>query len=63
MILYLAVTADKYELPICVEDTMAGLAKKLGLSGGCVRSSLCKNRSGKVRGFAFRKIDVDVEEE
>lgn len=40
--LYMAVTADKYELPIYVEDRMVSLAKKLGRKPDSVSSCLTR---------------------
>lgn len=36
--LYLATTDDKYELPVAVSDTPAGLAQMLGVSKGGILS-------------------------
>ena len=36
--LWLAVTADEYELPLAVEDTAAALARRLGVSENTVRT-------------------------
>ena len=35
--LWMAVTADEYELPLIVEDTAAALARRLGVSEDTVR--------------------------
>ena len=35
--LWMAVTADEYELPLAVEDTAAALARRLGISEDTVR--------------------------
>ena len=57
MILYLRKTTDKYELPIAVADSTKELAKMLGTTAGCVRSSLSKKRPG------WYKIEIDTEVE
>lgn len=55
--LWLAVTADKYELPLCVEDSAAKLAKQLGTTTVCVESSFYKHKSGKTLGRRIVKVD------
>lgn len=57
--LYLAVTADEYELPVCVEDTAEKLAKKLGISRNAVNSSISKNLSGKIQGRKIIKVQIE----
>lgn len=54
--LYMAVTADKYELPICVKDNVHDLAVWAGISDNTLSSNLSKNRSGKNRGYKFVKV-------
>ena len=39
MKLYLAITPDQYELPLCVEDSPTGLAEALGITVNAVRSA------------------------
>ena len=36
MPLYMAVSRDKYELPLCVEETTLDLARKLGVADASV---------------------------
>lgn len=55
--LYMAVTADKYELPICVEDSVHDLAKWAGISDNTLSSNLSKHKNGKNRGYKFVKVD------
>ena len=69
--LWLAVTADEYELPLAVEDTAAALARRLGVSEDTVRvmESRGKNeryrrtKKGPIPGFGtrykIRKVEVD----
>lgn len=59
--LYLAVTADKYELPLIVEDTALQLANKMGITQGRVNSAIYQNESGKRRGTKIIKIEIDSE--
>ena len=69
--LWLAVTADEYELPLAVEDTAAALARRLGVSENTVRTMeyrgknerYRKTRKGPMPGFGtwykIRKVEVD----
>lgn len=41
MTLYLAVTADKYELPLYVADTRKEMAKWAGVSGEQITMAIC----------------------
>lgn len=54
--LYMAVSADEYELPIAVEDTAIALANKLGIEPISVYSSIANSRSGKITGHKLLKI-------
>lgn len=58
MKLYLAVTPDKYELPLAVCDTAEELAKLFGLRKNVVQSAISKNLSGRNKGRKFIKVEV-----
>ena len=55
--MYMAVTADKYELPLCVEDTARELGARFGVSKGYVYCAVSKKLSGKKTGYRFVKVD------
>ena len=69
--LWMAVTADEYELPLVVEDTAAALARRLGISENTVRvmeyrgknERYRRARKGPMPGFGtrykVRKEEVD----
>ena len=69
--LWLAVTADEYELPLAVEDTAAELARRLGVSEDTVRvmeyrgknERYRRTKKGPMPGFGVRykvrKVEVD----
>ena len=62
MKLYMAVTADVYELPLCVEDTATELAQRLGIAMQTVCSActpLRREWSGKQRGYRIIRIETD----
>ncbi|WP_023977020.1 hypothetical protein [Clostridium beijerinckii] len=52
--LYMAVTSDKYELPLVVEDSAAELANKLGIDAMSVYHSI--GCSGKIAGRKIVRI-------
>lgn len=74
MVVYLAVTPDKFELPIGIADTMSGLSKMLcgddrwagtisnKLKGKSPNSLEDVMLAKKVRFFA-RAVEIDYEEE
>jgi ribosomal protein L7Ae-like RNA K-turn-binding protein len=59
----MAVTADKYELPICIADTTKQLGKMLGISSNAVSSAIHKERNGKTRGYCIVRVDIDWNEQ
>lgn len=65
MTLYMAVTADRYELPILIESRQSDLAEKLNRGIGSIMSEYSRIKhgkadcSGKRRGYLLRKVEVD----
>lgn len=57
--LWMAVTADQFELPHCVEESEAILARKLHTTESTIRSRRSRRNSGKICGYRI----VAVEEE
>lgn len=57
--LYMAVTPDKYELPLAVEETITELASKLGERRDNLSSNLSKKRSGKNKGYKIVKVKIE----
>lgn len=55
MTLYIKTTTDKYELPICVEESTALLAERLGLKKRSV-ATLC---SKGIHGYHRVQIEED----
>lgn len=49
MVLYMCVTKDKYELPLIVEESIAVMARRLGVSPITINSELSKQKVGKLR--------------
>jgi hypothetical protein len=58
MKLYMAVTADKYELPCAVTDTMEKLAVIYGLDKANISHYLKDSRVRKKYGVRFVKVEV-----
>lgn len=57
--MYMAVTADKYELPIAFADKAKELGKLMNVSEAAVYSSITKGKSGRNRGYKFVKVDIE----
>lgn len=66
MTLYMAVTADEYELPLLVEEDLSEFAEKLGKKKRTVIDEFTRIKSGKGNyngGYCgYRMVKVDVEE-
>lgn len=57
--LWMAVTADRFELPLCVEESAALLARRLHTTESTIRSRRSRQNNGKICGYRV----VAVEEE
>lgn len=70
MILYLAVTGDEYEFPLCITDSESDMAAWAGIKIASLRSSVCRNKgkppfphkSGRICKYRLRKIEVEEDE-
>lgn len=56
--LWMAVTADKYEFPIYIEDSSLKLAKILGINRSSVINATLNNYSGKNTGRKIVKVAI-----
>ena len=65
MRVYMLVTADKYELPLAVRDTVGEIADLLGRLKYDVYASISKKQVSqeKYNGFRYKIIKVDIDEE
>ena len=54
--IYMAVTPDKYEFPVYIEETVRELSKKTGASENNIYSSIAHKASGKVTGLKFLRV-------
>jgi predicted transcriptional regulator len=59
---WMAVTSDKYELPICVEESCEALARKLGKSVSVIKTNEHRHRNGKRNGYKIVKALIDTED-
>ena len=62
MKLYMAVTPDRYELPLCIQDSPGELAEALGITINAVRSACAPgkaSKSGRNRGYRIIRIEVN----
>jgi len=62
---YMAVTADKYELPICLADTVVELARMCGTSENTIYSQISHRKHGKIincglrTGQKYLRVEID----
>lgn len=61
MKLYLAVTADRYELPVAVTETVSELSRVTGTRTDVIYRALRDDRhnTGRVRGVRFRMAEEE----
>lgn len=58
--LYMAISRDKYELPLAVADTIEELAELCGVKPNSIRQYLCHSRQ---TGKRCKYIVIEVEDE
>lgn len=65
MTLYVVITADEYELPLAVRDTVGEIADLLGRLKYDVYASISRKQvsQGKYNGFRYKIIKVEIDEE
>ena len=57
--IWIAVEADKYELPIAIADTARELGEMIGVDTKTVMSSEYRKNSGRDKGIRYRKVRSD----
>ena len=62
MVLYAAVTADKYELPLCISPYLREISLYTNISTRRISNAICRRQTGKYKGIKFIKINIDDEE-
>ena len=60
--LWIAVDADKYELPLYVADSARELAEKFGTTKHNVEVSAFFSNNGSISGRKFMKVPKEIEE-
>lgn len=55
---WLKVTHDEYEFPLCWADSAAELARKLGTSPQAVMSAVCHEKHGRFKS-CYKKVRID----
>lgn len=60
--IWMAVEADEYELPLAVADTAKEMGEIFGVHKDSVIDSASKNRSGKITGRKFVRIERGKDE-
>ena len=58
MHVYIAVTKDKYELPVAVADTAPELARMLGVETNTIYSCISHMKAGQQKSSKYYKIDI-----
>lgn len=56
--LWLAVTPDKFEFPIYIEDSCTKLANKLGITATTVITAVTRNKPGTTAGRKIIRVEV-----
>ena len=59
MVLYMYVTNDIYELPICVAESVVELSKMVGISPNCISSSISHQKSGRNKRSQYIKVKCE----
>ena len=57
----MAVTADKYELPVCVKDKARDLARWAGVTEGTIHSAIGRKTTGRITGIRYIKVVLEEE--
>lgn len=63
MIIWEAVSADEYELPIAQAETLIELARTLDNSYTATRKRASEQYSGRDKGFKIVRIEINDDEE
>lgn len=59
MKLYLAVTADRYELPVGLFDSLKELSQHYGMTSKCMNSYIYRGCARKKENIKFIKVEID----
>ncbi len=56
---YMKVTDDEYELPLCVADTVMELAELTGSTRNAIYTAVNKQKRGKLKKSQWRKVLIE----
>lgn len=63
MYIYLVVSANKFELPTFVADSMEELVTILGVSQSVIKRRISETKSGRnLKDYKIRVVEIDEEE-
>lgn len=61
MVIYMAVSNDKLELPLVIGDSPKDIGDIVGKSANYISSAICRGRNVKSLGMKFIKVKIDEE--
>lgn len=61
MRLYMAVTPDRFEFPVFIEESCMALEQKTGIHHKNISSYISKNQGGNRLGYKFVKVEIQEE--
>lgn len=61
MVLYMAVSRDKYELPVAVAESVNELARMLGINEGTIYNHISLVGKNRIRKQKYFRIEVEEE--
>lgn len=60
---YMAVTADEFELPIMLDDSLRRLAERLGIAYNTAQVEVYRENSGRYKGYKIVKVRIDIDDD
>lgn len=63
MRLYMAVTPDRFEFPVFIEDNCKELERKTGIKKANIFRQISEGASGIKLGYKFVKVQIEVGED
>lgn len=59
MTIWMKVTKDEYELPLCVADSAKELAEKVGTTKASVETLASKYKNGRIKKSSYVKVEEE----
>lgn len=63
MTIWMEVSKDKYQLPVCLADSVGELAIKCGCSQNSIMSAMSHYKAGRAKSCRFVKVEIEENEE